>query len=69
MTYVIEALLLVSLHKPGFEGHLEKKAGKSQKPQKISLAVEMALNFGHGSRSRRSKIFSYAGRLRPTVQH
>ena len=38
MNYVIEALLLVSLHKPGFEGHLEKKARKSQKPQKISMA-------------------------------
>ena len=67
MTYVIEALLLVSLHKPGFEGHLEKKARKSQKPQKNSMAVEMALNFGH--HSCRSKIFSYGRRLRPTVQH
>ena len=33
------------------------------------MAVGMASNFGHYSRSRRSKIIGYRRRLRPLVQH
>ena len=33
------------------------------------MAVGMASNLGHHSRTRRSKIFSYGRRLQPTVQH
>ena len=34
-----------------------------------SMTVWMALNFGHQSRGRMSKIFDFGCRLRPTVQH
>ena len=46
-----------------FVTHLALDARKAQKNQILSMAVEMASNFGHQSPSCRSKIFGCGCRL------